>query len=328
MFRSISHSHLAHRRTLDPDQADIRHPTVTSLHSAAHRGHVGIVDSLLRAGLRDPNQKRFEAFVNQKNRWGKSALLDATLKGIPEIVRCLLKNGAQYFDANQAQETVLHIAAFNGHPAIAQAVLEHGSSDQDHHRFLAFVNHKNKKQKTALIEAAENGRPNIMRQILRHGADHTLVDGDSFSALHYCAFRNRIDCVRVLLQHASADGDVQRFKSFLNQRSTSNGASALQDVARKGASHNEVAKMLLNYRPAYDNLDSRHHTPLHHAIGNGNIDLAKWLLEYAKEDFDAERLATFVNQTHCDGNSAWKEATQLKQDVVLDALRATGVVQM
>ena len=309
------------------DPMTSKHGNVSTLLDANWNGHVEVVSLLLKYASRNPDTKRFKDYMNQRNKWLKTVLMDACERNRPEVIRLLLEYGADYSIGNNENVTPLHKASWNGHPEAAETLLELASKDPDRPRFASqCLNRKNKWGKTPLMDACETGRPQVARILLKYGADYRLDDGKGFTALHYCAFRNRINCVRVLLEYAHHHQGAKGFEEFINQQGRNNKASALHDAARQG--HTDVVKLLLEYKPVYDSLDSGKRNPLHQAIGTNNADLAKAILEYASRDGDKERLKRFVNAPDENGDTAWKGATRRKMQDVVDALKATGIVQM
>ena len=301
---------------------------VTALHKACFNGSREVVTCLLERASQELEKERFAEFVNARNGLGKTALHDACQTGRPRISKLLLETYyADYSTADQDDVTPLHAAVSGRHVEAVEALLKTGSADKDHHRFNSFVNHKSRWQMTALMVAAKLGFPKILASLLAHGANYTLADGDSFTALHYSAFRQRTDCVRILLETASADPQSARFRAFLDQQGRKNGASALHDAIKPDRGYAEVAKLILKYEPAYDTLDDRQRTPLHRAVATGNTDIAKLLLELAGKDPDRERFRRFVNARDCNDDTAWKCATRRNQGAVVDALTVTGVLE-
>lgn len=176
------------------------------------------------------------------------------------------------------------------------------------------------------MNACQTGRPDIARALLDNGADYSLGDHANWTALQYCAVRNRINCVRVLLEHAFKDPQPERFNKFFNQIGKQNRATALQDVAWTG--NPDVARLLLEYKPIYDHVDDSKRTPLHDVVqsGTGSMEVAKMLIGYAAKDPDKDKFWRFINAVDYKGDTAWKVAKRKNQRLVLDALRAVGVV--
>ena len=302
---------------------------VTALHVACWNGSREAITYLLERSSQELEERRFVDFINGRNGKGKTPLHDAAETGRHAIVKLLLeKYNVDHSTASQDKITPLFAAASNGHVAVVETLLKAGAKSQDRNSLISHIDHKNKQSVTALMEAASKGHPNIVRHLLDHGATYHHLDASNFNALHYCAFRNKTNCVRLLLEHASKDQDKARFNAFLNQQGSSNHASPLRDAAVGGPSHTEVAKLILSYKPVYDGVDSGKRTPLHHAVGTRNAELAKALLEYASQDPDRERFKRFVNAREINNDNAWEGSNRSGQREIVDALKATEVVQV
>ena len=303
-------------------------PGITALHSECWSGSEAVIRHLLETASQELEEEQFTQFINARNGLGKTALHDAAETGPSLIVKLLLeKYNAYYSTSNQDDITPLHAAAINGHVAVVEALLHAGSSDKNQERFASFIGRKSKWHKTTLMDAAERGRTEVIRLLLNHGAGYTLVDGNNFTALHYCAFRNKLDSVRILLEITSKEPQPERFHTFINQQGRNNRASALHDTTRVGPSLKEVAKLILKHKPAYYTLDSGKRTPLHHTVATGNTEVSKLLLEYAGRDPDRERFRRFVNAVEEFNKNVWRSAVRRNQGEVVEALRKTGVLE-
>ena len=302
-------------------------PPVTGLHDTCHAGSREVATHLLDVASKELPPERFAKFINTRNNAGKTALYDAAETGRPLICEMLVKQyKADCMITNNGNiNTPLFAASWNGHTSTVAALLESAKAIMSPEQFKAFLHHGNNMRKTALMDACETGRPDIAKMLLDYGTDYTLLERENFTALHYCAARNRIHCVRVLLEHGKNDPDQARFKRFLNQRSSSNKASALRDAVLRG--HNEVAKLLLQYGPEYDGIDSGKRTPLHQALGTNNADLALKLVEYADKDGDRERVRRLLHMRDENGDNAWNGARRRNMGKVVDAMRKTGLVE-
>lgn len=115
----------------------------------------------------------------------------------------------------------LMIAAWEGNLAMLELFHKHG----------ARVDFRNRYDEQALQMAAWKGHLAAVEWLLAHGAKVNR-DGHGWGALHYAAFANREDVVRLLLQRG---GDV-------NGRSP-NGSTALMMTAREG--RDGIAALLL-----------------------------------------------------------------------------------
>ena len=66
--------------------------------------------------------------VDSKNQFGITPLHSATCQGKIEIVRILIKNGAEINKASYGRQTALHFAALNGSPLIAKLLIDNGAT--------------------------------------------------------------------------------------------------------------------------------------------------------------------------------------------------------
>jgi ankyrin repeat protein len=162
---------------------------IEKLHNAAHEGDADTVNALLNAGVD----------VNARGEYNRTPLLWAAAYGRAEVVKMLLRRGA---DPNVKQDcddaTALHWAATGGHADVVEALLK-GGADIDAIGQVAW---------TPLHAAAAKGRATVVETLLRYGAD---VDAKNFlhqRPLHCAAAYGHEDVVEALLR-GSADIDAQ-----------------------------------------------------------------------------------------------------------------------
>lgn len=100
------------------------------------------------------------ADINYTNRIGEQALQLAAWNGRIDAVKWLIERGA-VLAREDKQWSALHYAAFAGHKAIAELLLERGAD----------VNARTPNGSTALMMAVREGREEIARALLAAGAD-------------------------------------------------------------------------------------------------------------------------------------------------------------
>ncbi|MGI8959925.1 MAG: ankyrin repeat domain-containing protein [Bryobacteraceae bacterium] len=119
--------------------------------------------------------------------------------------------------------TALHLAAFFGHPDIANALLDRGAD----------VNARstNSMKNTPLRAAVAGSKVELMRLMLKRGADANAVQEGGWTALHAAVQSGNREMVELLLAH----------EAHVNTRAENNQA-ALDLALTKG--HQEIAGLL------------------------------------------------------------------------------------
>ncbi|KAI1291714.1 Ankyrin-2 [Halotydeus destructor] len=213
---------------------------LTPLHVAAFMGGMNIVIYLIQHGANPdvPDCSRREA--NQA-----------------DIIRILLRNGAEVNAKAREQQTALHIASRLGNVDIVGILLQHGAQ----------VDAATKDQYTALHIAAKEGQEEVASILLEHGADLTSATKKGFTPLHLASKYGNIKVARLLVEK-EAQVDAQG----------KNGVSPLHVAAHYD--HSNVAALLLE-KGASPHLAAKNgYTPLHIAAKKNQIDIATSLLEY------------------------------------------------
>ncbi|KAL6719858.1 superkiller [Lecanora helva] len=301
----------------------------STLHLSCWEGHAEIVKFLLTYASTHLPQERLMTFLNHRNKWGATALSDAAHRGRTDSLSLLLEPpySADYRLGNENGVNALHRATTNAQKDAVSLLLKFARDNSSPEEFQKFINARNRWAKTPLMDAAEHNRMNIAGYLLDYKADYSIVDNDGSTALHWCAFRNHMATVRVLLERTSQDpsDNGNKFKNFLDQQGHRNRATALRDAVLQR--HTDVAKYILRYNPTYDIIDSGKRTALHQALGTSNGDLANAIVEYANKDPDRERFRKFVFAKDENGDTAWNGANWRKMWVLVERMRATGVIE-
>lgn len=118
----------------------------------------------------------------------------AVVAGNIDLVHKLIERKANIEALDKNQMTPLHYSAEDGHIALTKILLDAGANP------LA----KDEDNCTALHMSAENGYAEICEILLKKSPSliHAL-DVFKMSALHYAAYRGKIEAVKVLLQHGA-----------------------------------------------------------------------------------------------------------------------------
>lgn len=166
----------------------------SQLNLAASTGCVALVDLLLERG----------ADVNAKDEWeGRyfTPLHVAAEEGHEAVARRLLDAGADPMPRSQHHDTPLHRAALRGRVATVRLLLDRGAD----------VNADSRINDTALHLAAGQGHAAVIQVLLEAGASVNVEPGRA-SALHLAAKGGHVEVVRLLLA-AGADVAAPQYRS-------------------------------------------------------------------------------------------------------------------
>jgi uncharacterized protein len=110
--------------------------------------------------------------VNKQTKTGESALMLAAFNGDLDLVKALVKRGAQI---NKPQWTPLHYAAANGQLSVVEYLVENH----------AYIDAESPNNTTPLMMAARHKHITVMRWLTENGADPTYANQQGFSAASY-----------------------------------------------------------------------------------------------------------------------------------------------
>jgi ankyrin repeat protein len=128
-------------------------------------------------------------------RMGQSALVSAASMGSEEIVRLLLRHGADPNITTESNQTPLLLAAHYGHVGIAKLLIASGAD----------VNlSESRYGHTALVSAAQQGHSEIVALLLDADADTLKRTSDGQTALQLASQYNRQSVVRTFQAYEQA----------------------------------------------------------------------------------------------------------------------------
>uniref|UniRef100_A0A4X2KGR2 Ankyrin repeat domain 6 n=1 Tax=Vombatus ursinus TaxID=29139 RepID=A0A4X2KGR2_VOMUR len=159
----------------------------TPLHLAANKGHLPVVQILLKAGCD----------LDVQDDDGNTALHEASWHGFSQSAKLLVKAGANVLAKNKAGNTALHLACQNSHSQSTRVLLLGGSRPDL----------KNNAGDTCLHVAARYNHLSIIRVLLSAFCSVHEKNQVGDTALHIAAALNHKKVAKILLE-AGADGTI------------------------------------------------------------------------------------------------------------------------
>ncbi|KAJ4347997.1 uncharacterized protein N0V89_009369 [Didymosphaeria variabile] len=270
---------LIETNSFDPNAKTTEEWTALSL--AAEGGHLKCCQILLEVRGID---------IESQNKDGRTALHIAAMKDRNEVVRALVRKGANLNVKDKDRKTPLHLAAeagrlravevlcnasgisldlsdSNGRTALHLASLKKKApvvkllSDKG-----AKIDRKDSKKRTAFLDAADVGSTELLKTLQECGANinqQTLTH--KWSALHMCASYGHSKALQALLSFPDINVDIQN----TDER------TPLHEAVLKNRT--KIAQTLCNKGAAVDTRDKKKRTPFLDAAHAGNLDIIKKL---------------------------------------------------
>ncbi|NXY90021.1 ANKR6 protein, partial [Alcedo cyanopectus] len=213
----------------------------TPLHLAAHKGHLHVVQVLLKAGCD----------LDIQDDGDQTALHRAAGVGNTDVITTLIQEGCALDRQDKDGNTALHEACWHGFSQSAKVLVKAGAN----------VLAKNKAGNTALHLACQNSHSQSTRVLLLGGSRADLKNNAGDTCLHVAARYNHLPIVRVLL---SAFCSVHE----KNQA----GDTALHVAA--ALNHRKVVKLLLEAGADASVVNNAGQTPLEVARQHNNPEVA------------------------------------------------------
>ena len=138
--------------------------------------------------------------VNLMNNNGETALGWAFKNGLLEVVKKLIKRGADTNKQNDQGETMLMKSIFRKHTNVALALLEDDNIK---------VNLVTNKGETALHRASEKGMLEVVMELITKGADVNVQDEYGFTALIVACANKHADVALALLERKDIEVDLE-----------------------------------------------------------------------------------------------------------------------
>ncbi len=164
-----------------------------------------IADAIVKSDATSENELKEQLF--------RSLIGEVVRTNQVDVVRALIKKGANLKFGNVEGDTLLHIAAGEGHIELLSILIDHGID----------VDQLNRSKRSALFEAANGNHLASVKQLLKHGAD---VNGNSKhnSPLNTAAWYGHSEIVKTLLvakadlKRTDVDGNTASHKAIWQGR--------------------------------------------------------------------------------------------------------------
>ena len=157
-----------------------------SLHAAASAGEFFVVRRLLD---RDAGR------VNERGRYGRTALQLAAARGWRDVAALLLERSADVNAVADGGWTALHWAAMRGHAAVVALLVDAGVE----------IDARADDKTTALYWAAREGFTDCVAFLLTAGADASICDTHGRTPLQVASMSRHTDIVQLLRQHGAVE---------------------------------------------------------------------------------------------------------------------------
>ncbi|XP_072288676.1 ankyrin repeat and death domain-containing protein 1A [Eucyclogobius newberryi] len=254
----------------------------TALHFAVARKNKEAVQLLL--------QRRVKVDLNDKH--GVTPIHLAAWFGSLDILKLLVRAGADTKTENEEGLNILHCAAINNHTEVVEYIvndlvmkeLDKGDRSGQRPFSLAAMHgcvemlemlmdssynmdtmEPNKRGDTPLHLAARSGHGDMVQLLLMSFDTRDEVNKDGETALFQAADNGHEDCVQTLLE-ADCDPNIV----------TNDTRSALHSVTERGDA--SLVQLLLEYEANTECSDQNLQTPLHLAVKNGHLPVIYCLL--------------------------------------------------
>uniref|UniRef100_A0AAY5KYA1 K Homology domain-containing protein n=1 Tax=Esox lucius TaxID=8010 RepID=A0AAY5KYA1_ESOLU len=238
---------------------------------------------------------------------GNTALTYGCAGGFLDVVKVLLKEGANIEDHNENGHTPLMEAASAGHVDVARVLLEYGAG---------INTHSNEFKESALTLACYKGHLDMVRFLLEAGADQEHKTDEMHTALMEACMDGHVEVARLLLDSgAQVNMPADSFESPLT-------------LAACGG-HVELAALLIERGANLEEVNDEGYTPLMEAAREGHEEMVALLLAQGELNRPSCRTATLcdcanVHATTATGDTALTYACENGHTDVADVLLQTG----
>lgn len=183
----------------------------SAFHTACANGDTAEMKSILEKG-----------FEIDQIREGQTGLMVASGRGNIEVVRLVIREGADVNRQGSQQQTALILASAFGHVEVARVLLQNGADFRSTDTGL-----------TPLMMASAEGHDELVKLLIATGDDVNAVQPDGWTPLMHAAARNQPSTVGILIQSGSdmdAENEDQKTSSDI---AAENGFVVIEEVLER-----------------------------------------------------------------------------------------------
>ncbi|CAB0029932.1 unnamed protein product [Trichogramma brassicae] len=236
----------------------------TPLHHAVHRGLKKITATLLKRGV-DPN------LVSDNKSTALHVLCQRDKADDDDLIKLFFKNckDVEVDAKNDGGQTALHHAMYRGHKKLTATLLKNGADPN--------VVDTNDYTPLHVICQSDDDSEDLLKLFLKTGKDVKVdvKDKMGWTPLHHATWRGHKKITATLLKQKSIDPNAVE----------NNGWTPLHLMCKRNVDDDDLMKTFfetckkVKNTVMIDSADSSGNTPLHWAVANGHIALARVLLK-------------------------------------------------
>lgn len=276
-------NHTTSRTTKTQEHDEYFNQATILLHESCESGDTRTVERVLSSGKADLN-----ALIGGHRAY-RTALHKASAYGHTNVVKLLLKAGANADRTSNVQRTALHEACMGGHKATVMELVQ----------YVTDLNLVDNYGQTAAHIAAYHGETECLNVLIDSGCDFNCGDKQTCTPAHLAAMKSHPETLRCLLDndvdilkpdaqgrtsvhYAALYGSTACLKVFkeyhVNLKITDHFGGSPLHLASAGG-HIQCLKFLIKSGLSMDIKDRSGKTAAHYAAQKGSIECLHWILE-------------------------------------------------
>ncbi|EAX95794.1 ankyrin repeat protein, putative [Trichomonas vaginalis G3] len=213
--------------------------------------------------------------INEKDKFGETALHVAVRNNCKETAEILISYGANVNEKDEYGKTALHYAAENNDKEIVEVLISHGAN----------INEKDKNGVKAICIAARHNSGETAEVLISHGANINEKDKNGVKAICIAARHNSGETAEVLISHGANINEKYEYgNTTLHFAAENNSKETVEVLVSHGANINEknqLGKTALHFAAEYNNKEIVEALILHGANLNEKDLIERTALHYA-----------------------------------------------